>query len=103
MAANLRLTSLRNTVDNDTSFLESPLKWTSHHLEQMKCRFEDVETTPVCTESTETDENVNHGRKTRSKPKSIAEELATCLVAKKRLEILINILVGDEPYFLKAR
>ena len=103
MAANYRPKSFRDIVRNHRGFLINPLQWTSRHLDLVGCRFEDVGTPPVYTESTQNDYRNNDGRKPCPTPPSDAEVIAMNLFPIIKRRRLINILVGKEGTFAYPR
>lgn len=103
MAAHSRPKSFRDIMRYHHDFLVNPLQWTSRHLDLVGCRFEDVPTTPVSTESTRNNYRDNDGRKPCPKPLSDAEVIATNLFPIIKRRHLINILVGEERTFAYHR
>lgn len=103
MAASSRPKSFRDIVHNHRGFLINPLQWTSHHLDLVGCRFEDVGTPPVYTESTQNDHRNNNGRKLCPAPPSDAEVISMNPFPFTKLRRLINILVGKERIFEYSR
>lgn len=115
--------SLRDLARKHNRFFVSPPEWTSSHLDLVGCRFEDVVTTPVYTESTQND-STNDGQKSTIVPtdltrnernendqgscpkplaRSDAELFATDWFPETKRRRLINILLGENCPFAHTR
>ncbi|KAJ5793407.1 hypothetical protein N7457_000006 [Penicillium paradoxum] len=99
MAANSRSKSFRDIVRNNPGFLINPVQWTSRHLDLVGCRFEDVGTPPVHTESTQNDHRKNESRNRCLTPPSDAEVIAMNPFPTMKHRSLISILVDKERTF----
>jgi len=89
-----------------SGFLVHPVQWTSRHLDLVRCRFEDVATTPVYTETTGNDykdKDEDDGKSCLKRPRSDAEEIAMNIYFAAKRRHLVNILVGEGRPFAYFR
>ena len=104
MAADTGPKSLRDVILNHTSFLVNPLQWTSHHLDLVGCRFEDVTPIPSHVQPSErSDPRDNGARKIGSDAPGSAASLATNPFPIIKRRSLINILVNEKRVFACPR
>ncbi|PLB55401.1 hypothetical protein P170DRAFT_506004 [Aspergillus steynii IBT 23096] len=101
MAADSGPKSLRDILLNYTSFLVTPLQWTSRHLELVGCRFEDVATTTPVQPNQQSDQGDNDARSLCLKSPRNAELLATNLFPAIKRHSLTNILVSETRMFAR--
>ena len=110
--------SFRDLVRNHNRFLVGPLQWTSHHLDLVGCRFEDVATPPVTPPTDLTpyekeqqsypapadrDGTEETRMRTRWVDMSDPEVLAINSYPDMKRERLIKILVGKDRPFAHTR
>lgn len=95
MATDTSLRPLRDLMRYNGRFFVNPLLWTPRHLDFIGCQFQDN------TASEERDCKADEDQ--RGTSPSDAEELATNIFRINKHRSLVNILVGEEHAFSRAR
>lgn len=95
--------SFHDILQHSQGFCVPPLQWTSRHLDLVGCRFEDIPTAPVTTDSTQTNPTSENSKEASSKKPNDAEILATNPVPLIKYQRLISILAGEEGGFAAPR